>query len=82
MAATYSREVFTPTYGNWIRDALRQGTISPQPTYFDEDKARRMFLYELAPEQIEGLYPNEEEQPSRLRDLLDPRRRMREAGLE
>lgn len=78
MATTYSREIFNPGMANWMRDMLRQGTLYPEPTYFDEDAARRQFLYELMPEQIEMPAA----QSNSLKDLLDPKRRLREQGLD
>ena len=78
MATTYSREIFNPGVANWLRDMLRQGTLAPEPTYFDKDEASRKFLYELMPEQVEA----PEQAPATLKDLLDPRRRMREQGLD
>lgn len=76
MPNMYSRDILSPGFGDWMKDAARQGTLYPDPTYFDEDAARRMFLYELAPEQIEGFYPQAQPQQIRIRDLLDPQRRM------
>lgn len=76
MAKVYPREIFSPGRAQMIRDMLSQRTFSPEPTYFDEDLARRQFLYQLSPDQVE---PDptaiEYNKQNKLRELLSPERR-------